>query len=113
MRLGSQRAVQVPPGVGIVRLESQGFSELLDRLVGAALPAERGAEVVVDVHVIRFQTRASWNWRMASSSWPFWPEDDAAEQVGLGVIRFQAEALLELTDGLADLAFLAEDTPRL
>ena len=72
MRLGSQRGLQVLARVGIVRLESQGFLELSDRLGGSALPVEGDAEVVVGVGVIRFQAEASWNWRMASSSCPFW-----------------------------------------
>ena len=40
MGLGGERGVQVLAGVGIVRLESQGFLELADRLVGLALPDE-------------------------------------------------------------------------
>ena len=53
--LGSKRPIQVVAGVGIVRLESQGFLELADRLVDLAFLAEGDAEVVVGLGVIRFQ----------------------------------------------------------
>ena len=53
--LGGEHELQVLAGVGIVRLESQGFLELADRLVGLAFPAEGDAEVVVGLGVIRFQ----------------------------------------------------------
>ena len=55
MGLGGERGVQVLAGVGIVRLESQGFLELADGLVGLAFPAEGDAEVVVGLGVIRFE----------------------------------------------------------
>ena len=51
--LGAEHVVQVPAGVGIVRLYSQGFLELADCLVHLALLAEGDAEVIMDAGVIR------------------------------------------------------------
>ena len=55
MGLGGERGVQVFAGAGEVRLESEGFMELPDRLVGAAFQAEGKAEVEVGLDVIGFQ----------------------------------------------------------
>jgi hypothetical protein len=43
LSLGGEREVQVFAGISIVRLESQGFLELADRLRVAALLVEEGA----------------------------------------------------------------------
>jgi len=45
--LGGEHSVQVVAGVGIVRLESEGFLALADRLVELAFPAEGAAEIVM------------------------------------------------------------------
>ena len=55
--LGGERGVQVFAGVGIVRLESQGFLELADRLAGAALLVEGGAEIIVSFGVVGSQAQ--------------------------------------------------------
>src|ERR1019366_7920745 len=55
VRLGGERDDQVLAGVGIVRLESQGFLELLDRLTDTAPLVEGAAQVVVGLNVIRLQ----------------------------------------------------------
>src|ERR1017187_9112248 len=55
IRLGGERDEKVLAGVGIVRLESQGFLELLDRLSDTAPLVEGAAQVVVGLNVIRFQ----------------------------------------------------------
>ena len=74
MGLGGEHDVQVLAGVGIVRLESQGFLELADRLVGLAFLDEGDAQVVVGLGVIRASGAGlPGNWRIASSVWPFWP----------------------------------------
>ena len=53
--MGGERDDQVLAGVGIVRLESQGFLELADRLADSALLVEGAAQVVVGLGVFRFQ----------------------------------------------------------
>ena len=107
-RPGGERDGQVLAGLGIVRLESQGFLELADGLVGLAFLAEGGAQVVVGLGVIRFQANGFLELADRLVGAALLVEGDAEVVVGVGVIRFEAEGFLELADRLVDLAFLAE-----
>ena len=98
--LGGERDIQVLAGLGIIRLESQGFLELADRLVGSAFLGEGDAEVVVGLGVIRFQAEGFLELADGLVDLAFLAEGDAEVVVGLGVIRFQAEGFLELADRL-------------
>src|ERR1035437_5822068 len=53
--LAVECAVQVRAGVGIVRIDSHGFLELLDRIVQSVLPDVSDAKVVMGLGVIRLQ----------------------------------------------------------
>ena len=46
MGLGGEQDLQVLAGIGIVRLESQGFLKLADGLVDLAFQAEGGARLL-------------------------------------------------------------------
>ncbi len=108
MGLGGKHGVQVLAGLGIARLESQGFLELMDRLVRLAFPDEGQAQVVVGLGVVGLRFQGGFNAADGFFDLAFTSEGQAEVIVGVGVAGVQAGGFLVLGDRLVNLAFTAE-----
>ena len=63
---------EVAAGLGVIRFEAEGFLELADGRVDLASLGERDSRGCCGRSASSgCRRRASWNWRMASSIWPF------------------------------------------
>src|ERR1039458_6048759 len=101
-----QRMSEVGAGLGVIRLQAEGFLKLTDRLVQPALPAQGDAEAVVGDDVIRFEPEGFLKLADRLVGLTFLGQGHTEVVVGGGIIRDEADGGLELADRLVQPALL-------
>jgi hypothetical protein len=92
-----------------MRVEADGFPQVLDRLVHFAFPAQRQAEVVVGTDVIRAHVEGFLELADRFVELAVLDQGQAEEVVAVAETRVEAEGFPQVLDRLAHFASLAQD----
>jgi len=104
-----QRPSEVVASGGVIRLQTDGFLELIDRLVNLALLEKSNPEIAASLGKIWFQANRFPELRNRLVEPSRAAEGDAEVDAGVGVIGQEAHGMLQFHDGVVGLVVFEED----